>query len=386
MKKIYLDNGSTSFPKAPGVGAAMGDFIEKVGVNIARGGYEEAYSAAEVVLETREMLFRLFGFDKPENVIFQSGITAGLNLILKGFLRPGMRVVTSSMEHNAVMRPLHQLAEAGVDVAVVPCEGDGSLPLPRLEQALAEKKTDLVVMTHGSNVCGTLLPIREAAQLAHRYGAYFVVDAAQTGGVFPIEMKAWGIDAVAFAGHKGLLGPQGIGGFLITTEFSQKIEPLLAGGTGSRSHEEEMPSFLPDRFEAGTQNLPGIMGLHAALAYLEKETLDPIRSAKQQRTRQLLEGFSAIDGIRLVGKPHLEGRTAVVSIDFQNIDNAQAAFLLESEYGIMTRCGLHCAPRAQQTLGTYPQGTVRFAPGHTTTEAEIEAAIEAVKAVAKGEN
>lgn len=383
MKKIYLDNGSTSFPKAPGVGAAMGDFIEKVGVNIARGGYEEAYCAAERVLETREMLCRQFGFDKPENVIFQSGITAGLNLILKGFLRPGMRVITSSMEHNAVMRPLHQLGEAGVEVQVVPCEADGSLPLPRLEQALAAKKTDLVVLTHGSNVCGTLLPIREAAALAHRYGAFFVVDAAQTGGVFPIEMKAWDIDAVAFAGHKGLLGPQGIGGFLITTEFSKQIEPLLAGGTGSRSHEESMPAFLPDRFEAGTQNLPGIMGLHAALSYLEQETLAPIRAAKQQRTRELLEGFAAIDGVRLVGKPGLEGRTAVVSVDFKHIDNAEAAFLLESEYGIMTRCGLHCAPRAHQTLGTYPQGTVRFAPGHTTTAEETAAAVKAVQAIAK---
>ena len=294
-----------------------------------------------------------------------------------------MRVITSSMEHNAVMRPLHQLGEAGVEVQVVPCEADGSLPLPRLEQALAAKKTDLVVLTHGSNVCGTLLPIREAAALAHRYGAFFVVDAAQTGGVFPIEMKAWDIDAVAFAGHKGLLGPQGIGGFLITTEFSKQIEPLLAGGTGSRSHEETMPAFLPDRFEAGTQNLPGIMGLHAALSYLEQETLAPIRAAKQQRTRELLEGFAAIDGVRLVGKPGLEGRTAVVSVDFKHMDNAEAAFLLESEYGIMTRCGLHCAPRAHQTLGTYPQGTVRFAPGHTTTAEETAAAVKAVQAIAK---
>lgn len=382
MNKIYLDNGSTSFPKAPGVGAAIKNFIENIGVNIGRGGYEEAYSTAETVLETREQLCRLFGYDKPENAVFTSGITASLNLLLKGFLHPGDRVVTTSMEHNAVMRPLAQLAEDGVLVEVIPCERDGSLPPDRAE-AVLKTRPRAMVMLHASNVCGTLMPVREVAELCRRYGVRLIVDCAQTAGVFPIDMLEWGIDALAFTGHKGLLGPQGIGGFLISPEMAQQVRPLLAGGTGSISHMEAMPNFMPDRFEAGTQNLPGIFGLHASLAYLEKTGIDTVRQRDLARTQQLLEGFLSTDGIRVVGKQTMEGRAAVVSIDFDRIDNAEAAFLLESRYGIMTRCGLHCAPRAHRTMGTYPQGTVRFAPGHTTTDEEIRLALEAVAAVAK---
>jgi len=223
MRRIYLDNGSTSFPKAPGVGSSMAEFIDHIGVNIARGGYAEAYSTAETVLETREMLCRLFGFDKAENVIFQSGVTAALNLLLRGFLQSGDRVVTTSMEHNAVLRPLYALRQKGIQTEVLPCLEDGSLPLELLEEAL-RSHPKLLVMTHASNVCGTVLPIREAASLCRQYGVRMIVDSAQSGGVLPIEMKNWGIDAVAFAGHKGLLGPQGIGGFLISDDFSAQID------------------------------------------------------------------------------------------------------------------------------------------------------------------
>ena len=384
MKKIYLDNGSTSYPKAPGVGATMASYIEQVGVNIARGGYEEAYDAAQVVLETREQLCSLFDYSKPENVIFTSGITASINQLLKGFLHSGDYVLTTSMEHNAVMRPLNQLSAKGIKAEVVPCERDGTLPLTRLEDYLRRLHPRLFIMMHASNVCGTLLPAQEAGAVCHRYGTRFVLDCAQTGGVFPVRMSEWHIDALAFAGHKSLLGPQGIGGFIITDEMAAEVDPLLAGGTGSRSHLEMMPDFLPDRFEAGTQNLPGIFGLHTALNYIEQEGIDAIRAVKLQRTKQFLEGLRTLSGIRLVGLPTVAGRTAVVSMDFLQLDNAEAAYRLENEFGIMTRCGLHCAPRAHQTLGTYPQGTVRFAPGHTTTEGEIDAAICAIKQIMAG--
>lgn len=382
MQKIYLDNGSTSFPKAPGVGAAMGDFIENIGVNIARGGYEAAYSAAEIVLETREQLCRLFGFSKPENAVFTPGVTASLNMVLKGFLRPGDTVVATSVEHNAVMRPLKQLESIGIRVEVIPCEKDGSLPPARIEAAL-KSAPKAMVMTHASNVCGTLLPVQNAAALCRKAGTKLIIDSAQSAGLFPIEMDAWGIDCLCFAGHKGLLGPQGIGGFLITPDMAKEVTPLLAGGTGSQSHMEDTPPFMPDRFEAGTQNLPGIYGLNAALRYLESNGIDAIRQASLARTSELLQGLSGIGGIRIVGKPTLDGRTAVVSVDFQSIDNAAAAFRLENEFGILTRCGLHCAPRAHQTLGTFPQGTVRFVPGHTTTPEEITTAIKAVAEIAK---
>lgn len=386
MERIYLDNGSTSFPKAPGVGQAMADYVDRLGVNIGRGGYQVAYDTAEAVLETRERLCRLFGFDRPERVIFTSGVTASLNLLLKGLLNPGDRVIATSMDHNAVLRPLAQLAGEGVDVEILPCEPDGSLPPERLETALKTKTTRAVVMTHASNVCGTLLPVREAAALCRRYGAACILDCAQTGGKFPIRMLEWGVDAVAFAGHKGLLGPQGIGGFLITAQLAARVRPLLAGGTGSQSHLETMPDFLPDRFEAGTLNLPGIFGLRAALDYLETAGTEQLRQAAMARTEQLLEGLRDIHGVRVVGKPGTEGRCAVVSVDFPDRDNAEAAYELESRWGILTRCGLHCAPRAHRTLGTYPQGTVRFTPGHATTAEEITRAIAAVAAVAAGKN
>ena len=377
MHKIYLDNGSTSFPKAPGVGKAMANFIENVGVNIGRGGYEEAYSAAEVVLDTREKLCRLFHFDQPENVVFTSGITASMNILLKGLLQPGDRVLTTSMEHNAVMRPLRQLEQKGVEVCLIPCNDDGTLDWEAFVD-LATPGTRALVMTHASNMCGTVMPVKDVAEHCRSLGIRTMVDCAQTAGILPVDMEDWGVDAIAFAGHKSLLGPQGIGGFLITDELAAEVDPLLSGGTGSISHLETVPEFLPDRFEPGTQNLPGIFGLHAALTYLEQTGIDAIRAHEMACTARLLEGFAKLEGIRVVGRTQLTGRTAVVSVEFLNMDNADAAFLLEDSYGIMTRCGLHCAPRAHETVGTFPQGTVRFAPGRETTMEEIEAAIAAV--------
>ncbi len=377
MNKIYLDNGSTSFPKAPGVGKAMADFIEKVGVNVARGGYEEAYSAAEVVLDTREKLCRLFHFSQPENVIFTSGITASMNMLLKGLLDPGDVVLTTSMEHNAVMRPLRQLEQAGVRVELIPCKQDGMLDLAALYDLLSLRPR-AVVMTHASNVCGTVMPVKEVAEICRAQGIWTMVDCAQSAGLIPIDMEDWGVDAIAFAGHKGLLGPQGIGGFLITDDLAAELDPLLSGGTGSISHLETVPDFLPDRFEPGTPNLPGIFGLNAALTWLLAQGTEALFAHEMACTARLLEAFSQMEGIRIAGRRALTARTAVVSVDFLHMDNADAAFLLEDKYGIMTRCGLHCAPTAHKTLGTFPQGTVRFAPGHATTMEEVEAAISAV--------
>jgi selenocysteine lyase/cysteine desulfurase len=281
------------------------------------------------------------------------------------------------MEHNAVMRPLRQLEQKGVEVCLIPCHSDGTLDMEALID-LATPGTRALVMTHASNMCGTVMPVKAVAEYCQTLGIWTMVDCAQTAGILPVDMEDWGVDAIAFAGHKGLLGPQGIGGFLITDELAAEIDPLLSGGTGSISHLETVPEFLPDRFEPGTQNLPGIFGLHAALTYLEQTGIDAIREHEMACTARLLEGFAKLEGIRVVGRTQLTGRTAVVSVEFLNMDNADAAFLLEDSYGIMTRCGLHCAPRAHETVGTFPQGTVRFAPGRETTMEEIEAAIAAV--------
>lgn len=377
MERIYLDNGSTSFPKAPGVGAAMERYCNEIGVNIGRGGYEEAYSAEDVILETREKLCKLFGFDRPQNVVFTSGVTASLNMLLKGFLRPGDHVLTTSVEHNAVMRPLRQLERAGVEVTQIPCGTDGALQASEILRYL-RPNSKAIVMTHASNVCGTVLPVQEAADICRRRGLRVIVDSAQTGGILEINMNEWGIDALAFAGHKGLLGPQGTGGFLIRDEFAREVEPLISGGTGSISHLETVPDFLPDRFECGTQNLPGLFGLHAALCYLESVGTAEIFRREMELTQALLEGLRHLEGVRIVGLPSREGRVAPVSIDCVGRDNAQVAYELEHAFGVMTRCGLHCAPSAHRTLGTYPQGTIRLTPGHKTSLSEIRRALDAL--------
>ena len=367
--------------QGPGVGKAMCDYIENEGVNVSRGGYGAAYSVEERVLDTRERLCALFGFDKPENVVFTSGVTASLNAVLKGFLRPGDHVLCSSMEHNAVMRPLVQLEKQGVAFTRVPCSPAGELDPAELER-LIRPETKLVVMTHASNVCGTLMPVQAVGDICRRHGLFFVLDAAQTAGAVPIHMEDMHIDALCFTGHKGLLGPQGTGGFLIRDELAAQTAALTSGGTGSLSHTEEVPDFLPDKYEPGTPNLPGILGLRAALQFLEGQGVAAIGEHELDMAMRLIEGLRDIPRVRLAGRTARSDRTAVVSVVFEGMDNAGAAWLLESEYGILTRCGLHCAPSAHQTLGTFPGGTVRFVPGRTTTAEEIDQALAAIRDIA----
>lgn len=377
MKSIYADNGSTSFPKAPGLGRVMGSMIEKGAYNINRGNYAGAYEMADKVLETREMLCRLFSFPDSRNVVFTSGITASMNYLLKGLLKPGDHVIVSSMEHNAVMRPLVQTAGNGVEFDVVMGDREGNVRAEDFMPLLKEN-TKLILTTHASNVCGTVLPIREIGKLCRDQGIWYGVDSAQSAGTLPIDMERDCIDFLGFTGHKGLLGPEGIGGFLVREELAGKIEPLITGGTGSSSDSEVVPEFLPDRFESGTMNLPGIIGLGHALKYIHETGLETIHNKKMKLTEQFLTGLKGIPGVKVVGRQDLSCRTAVVSLDFPEADNAEAAFFMEQKYGIMTRVGLHCAPRAHKTLGTFPQGTVRFAFGHENTEDEVEICLKAV--------
>ena len=376
--KCYFDNASTSYPKAPGVAKSVYNFIENVGCNVNRGEYKVAYSAAEIMVETRERLCTLFGFDKPRGVIFTQNVTTALNVVLKGFLKAGDHLIVSAMEHNAVMRPVAQLAELGVEFSRAPCNDMGELMLEQLE-ALLRPNTRAIVMTHASNVCGTVLPIAQVGELCVRHGLRFIVDCAQTGGVLPVNMRAMHIDALCFTGHKGLLAPQGIGGFLIDEGFARELTPLISGGTGSFSDSEALPALLPDRFEAGTPNLPAIYGLHTALGYLTEHKTNRILEQEQAITQRFLQGLEGFLGVRIIGVKNAKKQTAIVSLDFIKKDNAEVAYRLESEHGIMTRCGLHCAPNAHKTLGTFPQGTVRFSFSHFTTADEIDFALEAIK-------
>ncbi|HIX65816.1 MAG TPA: aminotransferase class V-fold PLP-dependent enzyme [Candidatus Anaerotruncus excrementipullorum] len=383
--RVYLDQAATSWPKPPEVLQAVERFFTQVGCNVNRGGYAAAYTAAEVVLETRERLCRLFGFDKPAQVIFTAGVTASLNQLLKGLLRPGDHLLVSALEHNAVMRPLAQLVEQGVSFDRLPAGPDGRLPedLEGALELLLRPNTRMLVVTHASNVCGVLLPLARLGAFCRAHGLWFVVDAAQTGGVESIHMGAMGIDALAFAGHKGLLGPQGLGGFLVRRELAERMEPLVAGGTGSFSHLERMPNQLPDRFEAGTLNLPGIFGLHAALGWLERTGIDAVRQREQQLLERLLSQLDGLPDLRLLGPRDPAQRTAVAALDFPGRDNGEVAFQLD-QAGIMVRCGLHCAPNAHRVLGSYPQGAVRLSAGWYNTPQEMDYTAQVIKRLIAG--
>lgn len=382
MKKtgIYFDQAATSYPKPKSVVEAMVHFMSEVGVNVGRGSYREAYTADSVVYETRELLKTLFNASDSKNVIFTANITQSLNMVLKGYLKPGDHVLVSAMEHNAVMRPLIQLKANGVSFDRIPCTSEGELILESIE-GLIKDNTKAIIMTHASNVCGTMMPIEEVGKLCEKHRLKFIVDAAQTAGVIDIDMKAMHIDVLTFTGHKSLLGPQGIGGFLLTDEMAISIEPYIAGGTGSFSHTEDMPSQMPDKFEAGTLNTPGVYGLNAALKYLMALGLNEIRNKEMALTQMFLEGLKRFPNVTVIGKQETFNRTAVVSIQIEGIDIAHVAYLLDKEYHIMTRVGLHCAPHAHKTLGTYPIGTLRFSFGHLNTPDEIQTCLEALETI-----
>lgn len=381
MQTIYLDNAATSFPKPAGVSARMKEYMDSVGATINRSVYGAAQDAGLVTLRLRERLARLFSFpEKPTHVILTPGATAGLNFILKGFLRSGDHCLVSSMEHNAVMRPLLQLQ--GVEFDRIPCDEEGRLD-PAAMLPLIRPNTRLCVMAHGSNVCGTVQDAATVGTICAEHGIAFALDAAQTAGHIPIDFQALHLSALCVPGHKGLLGPSGIGALLLRDDFAHALTPLLAGGTGSASDSEYLPDYLPDRFESGTPNLPGIYGFEEALRFIEETGIDALRAHELELTARLLEGLRTIPNLRLCGTEELSRRVGVISVDFTQADNAEAAFRLESEFGILTRCGLHCAPSAHKTLGTFPQGTVRFSLGFSSTAADVDAALAALRAISE---
>ncbi|KMZ52582.1 aminotransferase class V-fold PLP-dependent enzyme [Dorea sp. D27] len=376
--KIYFDNGSTSFPKAPGVSQAVAALLEQGAFNINRGSYEGAYEVADKVLDTRMRLARLFHAKSSRQVVFTPGITYSLNYFIKGFLKSGDHVLVSGMEHNAVMRPLRQMEVQGVTYTVVHTDEEGNV-LPEDVEKAVKNNTRAVIMLHASNVCGTILPIRDIGEICKRHHLYYVVDTAQSAGTIDVDMQQMNIDFLTFTGHKGLLGPQGIGGFLISDELDEYMVPYIAGGTGSQSDVLDMPGRLPDKYESGTMNLPGIIGLHAALAFIEKEGIQKIHKKKMELAGYFLEQVKQLPDVSIKGKQGMQDRVAVISLDFTGRDNSIITFRLEQEYGIMTRVGLHCAPMAHKSLHTYPQGTVRFAFGTDNKIEEIDCCVSAFR-------
>jgi len=384
---IYFDNAATSWPKPAGVLDAMSRFMAEVGANPGRSAHLLSVEAGRVVYETRELLARLFSLPDPLRVVFGLNATEALNLALWGLLRPGDRVVTSSMEHNSVMRPLRALERArSVGVDIVPCSSEGFLDPDDLESSI-RSDTRMIVLNHASNVVGSLLPVADAGHMARDHDVLLLVDAAQTAGAHPLDMEAMQIDLLAFTGHKALFGPQGTGGLCVGQRVVEsQICPLKQGGTGSRSEQEEQPSFLPDLCESGTPNGVGLAGLGAGVEYVMREGVERIRAHEVELTGQLIAGLGDISEVTVYGGHDAELQTATVSFNIEGMVPSDVGFLLDERYEIMSRVGLHCAPAAHRTIGTFPVGTVRFGLSCFNTIDEVQAAVEAVREIAARES
>ncbi len=377
---IYLDYSATSWPKSETVLKAMSDFLRFDAGNPGRSGHALSMRAGMAILEVREQLADFFGLKNPMRMIFTQNATTAINTAIKGILNPGDRVIVSGMEHNSVMRPLISFGSS-IDLQIANCSRDGKLDLDDLEKKL-KTKTRLVVINHASNVCGTIQNISEISKIVHEHGALLLVDSAQTAGVIDINVQEMGIDLLAFTGHKSFHGPPGTGGLVIHDDFDiTQMRPLVHGGTGSLSKETAQPNSLPDKYQAGTQNSVGIVGLGQALKELKQTGLENIRSHEQKLTSLLRNGLNEIDGIKLYGTSVSAGSTSTVSFTLNDKDVSTVGQKLDEEFGILCRVGLHCAPVAHKTLGTFPEGTVRLAPGKNTTEEEIHQTIQAVKRV-----
>ena len=378
----YFDNAATSWPKPAGVQRAMQYYLDSIGGSPGRSGHRLAIDAARLVYEARESIAGLLGIDDALRVAFTKNATEALNTVLFGMLRPGDHVVTGSMEHNSVMRPLRALEQAGLELTVVRCSPAGEVNPADIVRAI-RPRTRLIVWNHASNVVGTVAPIREIGAIARRHDLLLVLDAAQTAGVYPIHIEDDLVDILCFTGHKGLLGPQGTGGILFGERVAvEQIDPLNRGGTGSRSEEEHQPDFLPDRFESGTLNAVGLAGLGAAVDFIAGVGVSAIRSHEEALTRRLLAGLRGLDGVRTYGTGDASRQMAAISFNVEGMSPSEVGMALDEEYGILCRIGLHCAPSAHKTMGTFPDGTARFGLGYSNTEIEVDAAVEAVAALA----
>jgi cysteine desulfurase family protein len=380
MKTIYMDNAATSYPKPEVVYAAINDFNRNLGGNPGRGSNQQTLKAGSIMLQAREALARLFNINDSFRIAFTFNITEALNTGLKGILQPGDHVITTSMEHNAVARPLYVLANQGIEWTKVQCNSDGSLDPQKIKDAI-KSNTRLICMLHASNVIGTIMPISEVGKIARDNNILFMVDTAQTAGILPVDVVRDNIDVLTFTGHKGLMGPQGTGGIYIGPELI--IKPLKEGGTGSLSEFLEQPQVMPDLLESGTPNTPGIAGLLAGVEFIAATGQETIRKHECNLTDQLIQGLRQIKGVAVYGTQDYNLQTAVVAFNIEGFDCGDVCMRLDYEYGIITRSGLHCAPLAHQTMGTLELGACRLSPGFFTSSDEIDKVLKAIYDIAK---
>jgi cysteine desulfurase / selenocysteine lyase len=379
---IYLDNAATSWPKPPCVVEAMTCFMKEVGANPGRAGHRRANEAAGIVFDVRERIAQLFNCDDPLRVVFGANVTEALNLALTGLLQPGDHVITTSMEHNSMMRPLRALERDGIRITVVPASSSGETDPDDIRKAI-RSDTRLVAVNHASNVTGCIAPIREMGAVAREDDLLFLVDTAQSAGILSIDIQDDCIDLVAFTGHKSLYGPMGTGGLVIGERVDPLLRPLKRGGTGSRSTDEEQPDFLPDALECGTPNVVGLAGLGASLEWINDIGITAIREHEQQLLRRCCDALRNIANIRLYGPADHDNSTAIVSFNIEGADVSEVAQMLDEQFNVMCRSGLHCAPTAHRIIGTYPSGTVRFGIGYFTTEEDIAITADAVASIAR---
>jgi cysteine desulfurase family protein len=375
---VYLDNAATSWPKPEAVYRAVNHFMREVGATPGRGGHRREKEAQRIADKARAALARLFNAPDPQGVAFTMNATQAINVALKGLLRPGDHAATSSIEHNAVWRPLKALERRGVQVTAAPCAPDGTLDPADVETAL-RPNTRLVALLHGSNVLGTLLPIAEIGEICRRRGIPFLVDAAQTAGAYPIDVEAMGIGLLAFAGHKGLYGPHGTGGLVVRPGVA--LETWVEGGSGVESASERMPEPLPARLEAGTHNAAGIAGLLEGVRFVLEQGVERIRAHEMAMAALLVEGLGEIPGLTTLGPDDPARRTPVVSIVVEGYSPDQLAGVLDQVFDVATRAGLHCAPQAHRTAGTLECGALRFSPGYFTTAADVRYAVESLREI-----
>ncbi|MDX9696642.1 MAG: aminotransferase class V-fold PLP-dependent enzyme [Bacteroidales bacterium] len=374
---IYLDNSATSWPKPPSVVDAISNYLNNYGGSPGRSGHHFTLKAATEVFETRELLASLFNAPSSDRVIFTANATQAINTALFGLLKHGDHVIISHMEHNSVVRPLRHLEQNGtIELTIVDCDEEGFINIETLKNSF-KSNTKLVVTMHGSNVTGTIQPISQIGEICKSKKVLYMVDAAQSAGILPIDMQKENIDILAFTGHKELYGPSGIGGLCIKDDL--QIESLLFGGTGSKSESETHPLFYPDRLEAGTLNTAGIVGLKAGIQYILDHGMNNILEKQVKLTESFLSGIRDLDGVIIYGPKENKERLPIVSLNIKDKMPSDVAYALDKEYGIMTRAGLHCSPLAHKNIGTFPHGTVRFSMGSFTTQEEIDYTIDKIK-------
>jgi cysteine desulfurase/selenocysteine lyase len=383
MASIYFDNAATSNPKPIAVIEAVKKYLESICASPGRGGYALGLETGRIILETREKIRHLFNGPREENVIFTPNVTYALNFALLGILKSGDHVITSSMEHNSVIRPLRFLEKnRNIELSIVKCNEKGELDLEDVIKEI-RPSTKVIVLTHASNVSGTILPIENFPDIKNHTDAFIILDAAQTAGVIDIDFEKLGLDCLGFTGHKALYGPPGTGGLIISDKASKAIMPTIYGGTGSRSDVEYQPDFMPDKMEAGTPNTAGIVGLLAGLDFIQQKGIENIHKHDMKLCAMFIDGLNQIPNVKIYGPDKLERRVSTVSITVDGCDMGELAFRLDAEYGIMIRSGLHCSPLGHKTIGTFPKGTLRFSFGYFNTEEEVKYGMEAIKNLAQ---